>query len=792
MAEKRREKVSRFEMITGQDSYASQTSQNPETSRRLVALVPQPNGLLMRQSAYPKFYPGSENQPITNIIPFIFNNQGVFERHLFVKFQGIGQIFEFIAGSWVTVPVITTFPSPAIFAREQLMYSTVGGNLHLTDGNNNYLYDGIAKVFVSEGLPIPLMIPAVTVTGTSGNPVIVESRYYWTTLADDTVSRPHESSSSPISLGTGPVTNRLIQVTQNVGTISVTTGSNAVVGSGTKFTQVQSTFAADYAVLYIEGVLLGVIDTIVDDTHLTLLNPVSTPSGSGAHFVAAPSRATHWNLYASESETSKVGLLLSENPLPLPRAGTITIANGASFGTTSVPTFYLRDIGARLYINNTFAGFIVDIGGQVEPSSTVAISTPWGFPTASYPYLASAMVYLDNSDWFGVSGNSLFQQINRPFRNDPPVNSSILAEHKYRLWRRRDTRPNFFSFSANEEVSATNNGSPYESNPGVDINTQSDIVNEDSYPDQSLEIRAMISHADALYIFTELQALPLFGETIDDFALSQVSAFNVGCAGPFAAISTPHGLVFMSNDRKVYLYPTANYPWKYVPQDVNVTEQLLEIGLPLRTVFSNIATTNLNNVRMTFYNFMTRDWLILAFTDLQGVVHNWIYDFVTKVWFELTPAFVSIVVYEFASGQKVLLGGGADGFVYVIDDLTGTYVANPNTLPAATFRPALVDFGDPDSKHVFRYLEFELTNQTLIQDITVSFWLDPQDVDNPGPPSRKITMATVKGANLFRGFPMSGGLCQRLLLSLDIQSSTNAGGFRSIKLVADKASSLIF
>jgi hypothetical protein len=156
------------------------------------------------------------------------------------------------------------------------------------------------------------------------------------------------------------------------------------------------------------------------------------------------------------------------------------------------------------------------------------------------------------------------------------------------------------------------NGAPPECNPGVSLITQSDIINADSYPDQSRFIKALKSHADALYIASEAQVFPLYGETIDDFGVSQVAAFAMGSAGRWAMESTPSGLAIVTYDKKCYLYPTSNYPWAYVPKDVNVTEQLIEIGKPLRNVLANINSAELDNVRLKYYNYQIRNWLVMA------------------------------------------------------------------------------------------------------------------------------------------------------------------------------------
>lgn len=167
---------------------------------------------------------------------------------------------------------------------------------------------------------------------------------------------------------------------------------------------------------------------------------------------------------------------------------------------------------------------------------------------------------------------------------------------------------------------------------------------------------------------------------------------------------------------------------------------------------------------------------------------TWVYDFGTKGWFQLSRGFTSLAVFEIGDGELVLVGGSNDGFVYVIDDLNGSFDLS-GICPAASFRPALIDFGDPASMRVFKYLELEFTCDDLARDITVTFWLDPKNVDNPGT-GRKMIATKVRGSNRWRYWPQGGALCQRLLLDITVKASTNVGAIRGAKIVADKVTGL--
>lgn len=383
--------------------------------------------------------------------------------------------------------------------------------------------------------------PAIDATATGLFSCLIE-RNYWYSNADETSGRAHESSSSaqnPIT--SGPLTNKKIAVYQTPGLFSCTATNTlvSVVASADNPGPTLPSLQPDRAglVLWIDGVRIGTILAVTSPTQFRLTQPAPVSINNG-RAVICDDKATHWHIYASEADGSKVGQYLTSVPV--------------SQNLTTTPVY-------------DQSPFITDPANRFLP-------------------------------------------IFRPVRNDPPPPSKILEIHKYRLWRVRSTRPNFFDFTANEEVLSGANGDPTQSVPGADVNTISDIVNEVSFPDQSNRIRGLISHADALYMFSERQCYPLYGESIDDFALSQVTAFNIGLAGRFAGKSTSYGMAVMSYDRKVFLYPSSG-----IPTTADATSVLIEIGKPKRNTFEQIDTSRLDEVVSEFYFFGRRNWLIFAF-----------------------------------------------------------------------------------------------------------------------------------------------------------------------------------
>ena len=399
--------------------------------------------------------------------------------------------------------------------------------------------------------------------------------------------------------------------------------------------------------------------------------------------------------------------------------------------------------------------------------------------------------FVDSSTFLDSASNA-FLPIYRPVRNDRPVPSTLLTVHKVRQWRRVESSPNFFAFTANEEVTAGNNGDPAQCLPGSNAMTVSDLVNEVSFPDQSARLRGMLSHMDALYMFSEKQCYPLYGQSIDDFAIGQMVTFNLGLAGRFAGESTPNGLAFVSYDKRAFLYPTSLYS-TYLAQGGAAQSALSEIGKPARNVLAQIPASRLDEVVSKHYHYGIRDWWVVSFptSTTQDLPQTWVYDFPGKVWFQLQRGFSSLNVMEVSEGALVLVGGGVDGKSYVIDDQTGTYSYTGN-LPVATWQPALVNFGDDEHAHVVRRLELEFSSQALAKDCTITCWLDPIDVDNPGV-GRPMHLKPALGACRYSASltDEGGATCQRALFQIQARASTNSGVIRGVKLYADTVTGFI-
>lgn len=639
-------------------------------------------------------------------------------------------------------------------------------------------------------------------------------RYYWFTNADQTNGVATESSSSPIGSISGPLVGGSVNVYQQPGLFTssssgtTVTVSNSTDNPGPISPNLNGTMVGQS--LYINGVLEGVIAGVGVGTTLTL-SAVSAPKLVTLASGAVVNEATYTGLITGGKNNALAGTIW-------------TIAGFTNSANNLVSAVVLASTATTLVFQNASSVLETHAATATAPGNTLTLKanaatsisngravicdarcTHWnvyasesdGSKIGQYLYSVpvtqnlSVTPYNDTSPFLNDPTNT-FLPIFRPVRNDPPFGSKLLTVHKVRQWRRQESSPNFFAFTANEEVTSGNNGDPAQCLPGDNVNTVSDMVNVISFPDQSARLRGLIPHLDSLYMFSEKVCYPLYGQSVDDFAISQSIAFGLGLAGRFAAKSTTNGLVFISYDKRAFLYPTSLYS-SYLAQGGAAASALVEIGKPIRNVLAQIPASRLDEVVCEWYHFGIRDWWVVSFptSAVSDAPQTWVYDFMGKGWFQLQRGFCSLAMLEVNEGSLVMIGGGADGNTYVIDDQTGTYSPTGN-LPASTWRPALIDFNNPESPHVFRRLELEFDSAQLAQSAQITVWLDPANVDNPGV-GRAMHLKPALGANRYSAFltDQGGALCQRMLLQVFVPANTFSGVIRGIKLYADTAPGFI-
>src|SRR6185312_10736699 len=145
---------SRFNLLTGEDTYASQTAQNPLTSRRVRSWLPSDDGAIHRELAQPHYLETALSGPVVTLYNFSRNDgSGNIQRFYFAAART-----DFVAGTktcnlyiqsgtaWAVVPEVGTLSDAP-------MFKTLANNLHMVDGVANWLFDG--SQWVIDGLRIP-------------------------------------------------------------------------------------------------------------------------------------------------------------------------------------------------------------------------------------------------------------------------------------------------------------------------------------------------------------------------------------------------------------------------------------------------------------------------------------------------------------------------------------------------------------------------------------------------------------------------------------------------------------
>ena len=652
----------RFPLTPGENTYVNPAASSPNDARRLKSLIPASSGQLGREQRNAVFATGTLNGTVGFLHQFRRNvGNGVFVSHFFCATATT--LYRLVNATWQAVTDVGMLASyPVAVNIDNLM--------HLSDGVSSWIFDGVN--WVTDGLPIPLHAPTFTIVTPAGAVNIA------TIVRINGTVTVTFSGATQVDVGSH-VTIASVSDTSFNGTFEVTIGGSSV----TSFSFAQSGYS---------DASLGATGTWVFESFSVAANRyywttfVDNTTTRTAHESSRSPRSLGTGATTSKYVTVK------------PRKGTVTSTTDANIAGDGTD-FSQDDVGKVLYASSAVPGTIFAVGTVylVTDAQNLILSAPASAAIAAGTYilaparathwnvyassseedkigslLASISLsgqglcqYRDQSPFVGTTGSYL-SNLQAPTINDPPNPTRIMSVHKQRIFRRDEALPNFFTLTAFEEVKATQVGSPYECVPGIDDNTVSaDALDITSYPDESNQIRGLTSHGDALYIGTEDSVTPLYGEDTTNFAFSQVYAFRVGVAGRNAMISTPFGLLFLSYDRKLYLYPSQAVAAS------DATTSLIEMSRPKRDEFELIEGADLMNVHIVFYNWGRRNWAVICYQRTDHTYRTWAFNFETRGWFELQRGCSALAVFETAPGKKILVGADATtNIIYVLDDMT--------------------------------------------------------------------------------------------------------------------------
>jgi hypothetical protein len=213
-------------------------------------------------------------------------------------------------------------------------------------------------------------------------------------------------------------------------------------------------------------------------------------------------------------------------------------------------------------------------------------------------------------------------------------------------------------------------------------------------------------------------------------------------------------------------------------------EPAQEVSMPLRLDIAEMDTSD--PVWLTAYDYGERAWLVLAYKETGGNRILRLMDLETGSWFRFNEwATDSVAQYEPLAGSRVLLAtDGAN--VRVVQDPKSSYPAATGNAPAATLRQVLLDLGDPASFKVWKNVRMDTDTNGNPDGL---FWLDPVDPDNPGTGNALAPQKMEGSDSLWQAFLQKAADAhgKRLLLEFSLPTAATPGKVRGLEVVGERA-----
>lgn len=755
-----------YVLIGGEESYRNKLNQSPLAMRRLENFIPSLTGDLEQKDASFSFSPG---QTPTNLFQYkrVENDGSITRLLLYSANTASGWKVFVVSGSSTSGTEL--FPGSSQYAplaAEPVFVQPNNNVCYFTDGERWFGTNGTSVQLA--GMDHPLDPPTLTLGGTgTGVLNVTLNRFYWVSWADMGSTASPEltqiGNSSPISLGTGVLTNDKVTVTRPV-------------APPTRATH-WLLFASETDGDAVFGALLAVVP--VATTTFVDQSPFSDQSGTAMVSIRRPIRngpmvpGSHAVLYKGRI------FVCGFNRVPV-------VIRNPSFDSGLVPSLAgWTAAGGATATNVVFDGqgaASLPGGGSITQdvhlifkpgryyridAATRGINGNLTLALTSASSGTIATVTVSTSASFTRNGITLTKLLsNIPSDLQLSFSSSLGAQVDFvRVWEL--VPPSNVAFSALEEVEGLRNGRGEESFPGststpLDAEA-SDVVNILSYPQEASQLIGMAPHLDNLVVFSDVSGAFLLGSSFDDFGFTDL-AFGMGLAHRFSSTNSRVGLYFMSYDLKVMHLPppTSSFQVSILPEEVSLPIRN-QLGGPLARV------DNTQPVWLRVFDYGSRAWLLLTYATVGGTGRVFrLYDLETKMWFKFTELTSPqpVVVYEAAAGKKALLcADQSNGAIQAVSDLLGAYPGG-GTVPKAIFRQALFDMDDPGSFKDWKDVSIHSSTAA-----SGSFWLDPVDPSNPGTATGQLSLAPLESLpELSRAFlsQLSNSYGKRILLEVSL------------------------
>src|ERR1035437_8524635 len=144
----KREKFQRFNLVTGEDDYSSQTASNPTTSRRLQSLIPSLAGDLRREKPNP-LYLANLGSAVGWLFEYdridVVGGTASVRRFFFAATSTV--LYLNVGGAWVVQNLPLASGVSSVTSLVNYPQGTVTNNLmHMSDGVTCWLFDGTTWV----------------------------------------------------------------------------------------------------------------------------------------------------------------------------------------------------------------------------------------------------------------------------------------------------------------------------------------------------------------------------------------------------------------------------------------------------------------------------------------------------------------------------------------------------------------------------------------------------------------------------------------------------------------------
>lgn len=427
------------------------------------------------------------------------------------------------------------------------------------------------------------------------------------------------------------------------------------------------------------------------------------------------------------------------------------------------------------------------------------------FRIAEVPASDSTSTFIDTVPFWGESLTTAMVALEPPFRNQKPKPSLVGAKMGNRFAIRDEDRRSRIWVTGFEEVREQDPASsnPLETVPGAQnvnvpaVEDKSDFENFIELPDETFEVRALKWWGDALMVGTERGVNLIWGDKPENFLPSKSTTYGFGVFNKNAFLETPHGLVIYTSDRKLVI-DRANSSGL---AGGNRTSYVDDIGWPKQLELDQTDIQFTNRFQMVHWNFGSeRDMLVLAYTRQNvidgGTAHLLVYSFELGVEGWLTfddTAATCIGIIQEKQGFEFLVAGNSvvDRKLKVVldfnaaaaspyqaaDTRVGLPAPGTETLPANTFRTALMDIDRPNMWKIWRFLSyFKKGSFTVV----VTAYFDPADIDNL--PAGTVLNFDSLGTQELRAFMFTSTHHKRAVFDFTIAADGNSGALQGIEI----------